>query len=140
MRVLCSTTLVLLAGFLCSEVAMAQRPGGGSGACNHSQSPGASYGNSQSPLASQYSPQSYLQPNYQQQAYMQRAYVQQAYLQQQMAFMQAAAESDRQIQARETERVANQKKMADARRSLDEKKRSQRAEKLASNKTTKAVN
>ena len=135
MRMLCSMAMGLLAGFLGVEVATAQRPGGsGSGGCNHSQSPGSSYTNSQSPLASQYSQQSYVQPNYQQQAYMQRAYAQQAYMQQQLALMQASAESDRQIQLREAERLANQKKMADARRSLDEKRRTQRADKLASSK------
>ena len=130
-----SMAIGLLVGVLGAEIATAQRPGGsGGGSCNRSQSSGSSYTNSQSPLASQYSPQSYMQPNYQQQAYMQRAYAQQAYMQQQMAIMQASAESDRQIQIREAERVALQKKMADARRSLDEKKRAQRAEKLASSK------
>lgn len=142
MRMLCSMTIGLWVGFLGAEVASAQRPGGGDGGggCNHSQSSGSSYANSQSPLASMYSPQSYMQPTYQQQAYMQRAYMQQAYLQQQMAVMRAAAESDRQSQAREAERLATVRKNADARRSLDEKKRAQRAEKVASTKTTKTVN
>ena len=144
MRMLCSMSIGLLMAFVDVQFSMAQRPGGGGG-CNHSQSPGSTYTNSLSPLASQYSPQSYMQPNYPQQAYMQRAYLQQAYLQQaymqqQLAYMQATAESERQIQAREADRIANQKRLAEAKRSLEEKKRAQRADKLAATKAAKPVN
>ena len=140
MRILCSMSIGLLIGFVGAEVASAQRPGGGGGGgCNRSPSSGSRYTNSQSPLASQYSPQSYMQPSYQQQAYMQRAYIQQAYMQQQLAYAQAAAEIERQSQAREAERLANVRKAAEARRSVEEKKREKRAEKLASTKAAKTV-
>jgi hypothetical protein len=134
-------SLGLVVGLLSTPFASAQRPGGGGGggSCNRSQSSGSNYSNSQSPIASQYSPQSYMQPSYQQQAYLQRAYMQQAFMQQQMAIAQAQAESDRQIQLREAERLALLRKNAEARRSLDEKKRAERAEKLASTRAKNTI-
>jgi hypothetical protein len=143
MKALYTMSLGVLIGLFGAEVANAQRPGGGGGgggSCNRSQSSGSSYRNAQSPLTSQYTPQSYMQPNYQQQAYMQRTYQQQAYMQQQLAVMQAQAESDRQFQLREAARLVNVRKSAEAKRSKEEKKREERAEKLASTRSGKEIN